>query len=264
MALLDTAKLLAIYEAIGSYSLDALRDAWAVWKAAHPQHAPGTIVRSRALLMAAVRYGCAEKGITAPILPAVKVEKDERVAMLTSKERARLLAAYNPHAACPALLLADQGMRTQEVLRLDWRDVTFETETIRARVRRGGKKTKTRKGRPVPMTWRVFMLLWGMWHAAGKPEAGPVFLSSRAKPYEDTTDKGGNPLRSAHYTACRAAKIQDFRVHDWRHDWAARMVMGGVDLFTLMKLGGWASLAMVERYGAVNASHLREAIQKMK
>jgi integrase/recombinase XerD len=155
-------------------------------------------------------------------------------------------------------------MRTQEVLRLDWRDVHFGTETIMAGVRRGQKRTKSRKGRPVPMTRRVFMLLWGIWHAVSQPEAGAVFLSSRGEPYQDTNDKGGNPLRSAHSTACRDARIKDFKVHDWRHDWAARMVMAGVDLFTLMKLGGWASLDMVQRYGAVNATDLREAIRKIE
>jgi integrase len=100
--------------------------------------------------------------------------------------------------------------------------VDFRTETIRAGVRAGASQTKTRRGRPVPMTRRVFMQLWGMWHAAGKPEAGTVFLSSRGEPYEDAKDKGGNPLRSAHATACRKAGILGFRVHDWRHDWTAR------------------------------------------
>jgi len=261
---LDAAKLAALNELLGGYRLDALHEAWDVWRAAHRRHAPGTLVRTRALLLAAVRHGCEAKKGQPPTLPTVEVERDQRVAMLTEGERRRLLAAYSPHAACPALLLADQGMRTQEVLRLDWRDVTFATETLRAGVRRGGAKTKTRRGRPVPMTQRVFMLLWGMWHAAGQPEAGPVFLSSRGKPYEDTSDKGGNPLRSAHATACKAAGIRDFRVHDLRHDWAARMVMAGVDLFTLMKIGGWSSLAMVERYAGVSATHLRDAIRKIE
>lgn len=66
--------------------------------------------------------------------------------------------------------------------------------------------------------------------SAGKPDAGPVFLSSRGEPYQDTTDQGGQPLRKAHETACRNANVLGFRVHDWRHDWAARMVMGGVDV----------------------------------
>jgi hypothetical protein len=29
--------------------------------------------------------------------------------------------------------------------------------------------------------------------------------------------KGGNPLTTAHHTACRRAGIQQFRVHDWRY-----------------------------------------------
>jgi integrase len=260
---LDAAKLDAINDAIGAYRLEQLPDAWREWQRTHPDHAPATARRTRALILSVTRMACRARGIPAPTLPAVEAEASTRVAMLTEAERRRLLAAYSPHAACPALLLAHQGMRTQEVLRLDWRDVDFETETLRIGVRAGGHRTKSRRGRAVPMHHQVVMLLWGMWHAAGKPASGPVFLSSRGDPYQDTTDQGGNPLRKPHATACRKARIEGFRVHDWRHDWAARMVMAGVDLYTLMRIGGWSSLAMVERYAAVNASHLREAMRRL-
>lgn len=30
-----------------------------------------------------------------------------------------------------------------------------------------------------------------------------------------------------------------------------------------MRLGGWSSLAMVQRYGAVNADHMRDAIRRI-
>lgn len=39
--------------------------------------------------------------------------------------------------------------------------------------------------------------------------------------------------------------------------------MGAVDLFTLMRIGGWSSLKMVEKYGAVSAAHLHEATRKI-
>ena len=65
------------------------------------------------------------------------------------------------------------------------------------------------------------------------------------------------------HTACAKAGIEGFRVHDWRHDWAARMVMAGVDLYTLMRLGGWSSLQMVQRYASVSADHLREAMARL-
>ncbi|HEV7457185.1 MAG TPA: site-specific integrase [Roseococcus sp.] len=263
VARLDAAKLAALNEVAGAYRLDQLGAAWTAWQRARPDHSPATATRYRALLLSAVRLACEAQGAPAPSLPAVEADRGERVSMLTAAERRRLLAAYSPHAACPALLLAHQGMRTQEALRLDWRDVDLEREDIRIGVRAGGHRTKSRKGRVVPMHPHVRMLLVGMWHAAGKPAAGPVFLSQRGEPYQDTTDKGGNPLRAAHATACRRARVTGFRVHDWRHDWAARMVMAGVDLFSLMRLGGWSSLAMVERYAAVTGDHLREAMRRL-
>lgn len=263
VALQQAAKFEALSEAIGHHTLGKLHEAWGDWRQAHRKHAAATSVRYRALLMAAVRYHCKAERLPAPELPAIEVRQQERIAMLTAPERRRLLAAYSPHAACPVLLLAHQGMRTQEVLRLDWRDVDLEQETIRAGVRAGSRATKSRRGRAIPMHPHVARLLVGMWHAAGEPSEGPVFLSQRGKPYADTEDTGGNPLRAAHRTACTRARIRDFRVHDWRHDWAARMVMAGVDLFTLMRLGGWSSLKMVEKYGAVSADHLREAIRKI-
>jgi integrase len=263
VAALDKPKIAALNETMGSHRLDALPDAWRAWRAAHPEQSPATLIRYRALLMSAVRLACRDRGVPPPVLAAVEAEKGERVAMLTPAERKRMLAAYSPHAGCPALVLAHQGMRTQEVLRMDWRDVDFTTRTIRAGVRAAAHRTKNRRGRAVPMHPHVEMLLWGMWHAAGKAQAGPVFLSSRGQPWQDTTDLGGNPLRKAHATACRVAGVESFRVHDWRHDWAARMVMGGVDLYTLMRIGGWSSLKMVERYAAVSAEHLHAAMARI-
>jgi integrase len=106
-------------------------------------------------------------------------------------------------------------------------------------------------------------MLYGLWCAAGQPQSGPVFLSARGEPYADTRDIGGNPLAAAHRTACRKATVTGFRVHDWRHDWSARMVLAGVDLVTLMELGGWQSLAMVQRYATIRADHRREAIARL-
>jgi integrase len=105
--------------------------------------------------------------------------------------------------------------------------------------------------------------------AHGKPTTGSVFLSSRGKPYADTSGRngkhqGGNPLKKPHATACRKVGITGFTIHDWRHHWASHMVMAGCDLRTLMQLGGWESMSMVKRYAVVSPTHMAEAIARLK
>ena len=71
-----------------------------------------------------------------------------------------------------------------------------------------------------------------------------------------------------HHTALKKLKEQygidiKMRIHDWRHDWASRMVMAGVDLLTVQKLGGWKSLEMVKRYATFSSKHEIDAINKI-
>jgi integrase len=63
-------------------------------------------------------------------------------------------------------------------------------------------------------------------HCLSTSLTGPITCFCRlvARPYSDTRDyrlPSGNPLRKAHATPCRRAGIRDFKVHDWRHHWAA-------------------------------------------
>lgn len=255
----DAGRIAALNDAMGHRTIGDAPAAWQEWLRAHPRHAPGTVARWRTILLAAVRMGCLAHDATPPLLPAVRQRREVRVTFLAPGERRALLIAYPPHAACPMLLLAYQGMRTQEVLRLNWREVDLGRETVHVR----SDATKSGRGRTVPMHPRVRLLLGGMWASAGQPDRGPVFLSSRGKPYQDTRGVGGNPLKKQHALACRTAGIEGFRVHDWRHDWAARCVMSGMDLYTLMRLGGWASLRMVERYASISAEHAREAMGRV-
>lgn len=40
--------------------------------------------------------------------------------------------------------------------------------------------------------------------------------------------------------------------------------MAGIDLLTIMRLGGWKSLRMVQRYAAVDTVHMNAAVLKLK
>jgi integrase len=246
-------------ERIGHRSVADAPAAWQDWLRIRG-HAlsPASVARWRATFVAALNVGCKALGLgPSPAIQTVRQRPDERVAHLHDVERQRLLAAYNPHAACPVLLLAYGGLRSQEALQLDWRDVYFLTRVIRL------PKTKSGRVRTVPMHRRVDALLFGLWHAAGKPTRGPVFISAKGKPYSDTRGQGGNPLAQAHETACAAAGVTDFRVHDWRHDFATRFLTEGGDVRGLMQIMGWSSPRMVARYVTYRVEHLAAVLQRV-
>lgn len=243
----DQDRLLEISERIGGRSIADANAAWTdLLNTRGRKWSPGTAARWRAVYVAALKAG--GKALSLPPPPAVQSVKqptEERVAHLHDAERELLIRSYNRHANPPVLLLAYCGLRTQEALQLDWRDVDVRN----ARLTVGGtRRTKSGRVRRVPLHPRPLMMLWGLWEAAGRPSRGHVFMSAKGAPYSDTTDQGGNPLAQAHITACAAAGITGFRVHDWRHDYATRFLSAGGDVRSLMQIMGWSSPRMVQRY----------------
>ncbi len=222
--------------------------------------APATAARWRATFRAALGAGCARHDAgTPPKIPAVQTPARERVVLLTERERAALLAAYSPAAGRVALMLAYQGLRSQEAMRLDWRHVSLRAGTLTV------AQSKNGHPRTVPMHPQVLAQLRAMHTAAGGPDRGPVFLSARGEPYADTraAGTGGNPLTKAHAPACRRAGVTGFTVHDWRHDWATRFLIAGGNTRELMQLGGWRDERMVRRYVTMPGDHLRLALGRV-
>ena len=78
--------------------------------------------------------------------------------------------------------------------------------------------------------------------------------------------RGGKRLRSirnAFETACREAGLKDVSPHTLRHTFASRLAMAGVDARTIQELGGWKTLALVERYSHLSPSHKAEAVERI-
>ncbi len=49
-----------------------------------------------------------------------------------------------------------------------------------------------------------------------------------------------------------------FRFHDLRHTWASWHIQNGTRIEVLQRLGGWETLAMVQRYAHLAPEHLAE------
>ena len=190
--------------------------------------------------------------------------KNQVVFMLTDKARPLLLKCYSEHARPIFTVFAYQGLREQENLQLQWEDVDFKRALLFIRMSKNGES------RQIPMHKKTWITLARHWIKSGKPTSGNVWLNNRRKPYTDTrkTGCGGSPIRKAHINALVRLK-RDYgitvkmNVHSWRHDWASRMVMAGVDLLTVQRLGGWKSLDMVKRYATLSKKHEIDAINKI-
>lgn len=201
-------------------------------------------------------------GIKAPALKKQPVN-DKKVFMLTDDARKKLLSCYTEHDRPIFTVMAYQGFREQECLQLLWEDIDLKEHTILIRTSKNGET------RQAPMNIKTWWALARHWVKEGKPKQGHVWLNTRRKQYTDTRVKvGSSPIYRAHQRAVKkleklyGIKIQ-MRVHDWRHDWASRMVAKGNNLLIVQKLGGWKSLAMVNRYATFSKDAEMDAINKI-
>lgn len=259
----DVLRIGKLNEVVGEMSLADPLAAWRRFQDAHlAGHAPAGQDRYRSVLQAAINVYNARLGLAAVRIPSIPFQ-NERIRFLSLEDRDRLIGCYAPHVRPIATMLAFQGPRTQEALQVPWgaAGVDLPRGTIYF------SQTKNGSPRSVHIHSRVEAALLPLWEKRGKPTSGHVFLNRFGRPYTDTRKleiQGGNPLKKVHQTACRRATIEDFTVHDWRHHWASQCVMAGIDLVTIMRMGGWKSLRMVQRYAAVDIVHMKEAVLKIR
>ncbi|WP_415454985.1 tyrosine-type recombinase/integrase [Acetobacter persici] len=247
-------------KAIGHYRATEAGAAWVEWGLTRGKHLSRTTKATwRARYCAAINYGSEVRGISIPQIAPIKRDTRISTAYLSKEDQEKLIAAYADYARPIAITLCFQGIRSGEAIRLDWRYVDFERRSIFIHRSKNGQQ------RSVPMHPRVFSALHTLWMERGQPKEGTVFLNYFGKPFANRAEGsgGGNPLLRPHNVACKAAGIKDFTPHSWRHHWASWMVMSGCDLFTLMRLGGWSNLSMVQRYAAVSSDHMKEAILRL-
>lgn len=132
----------------------------------------------------------------------------------------------------PLLIAAlDTAMRSGELLTLRWRDIDFENRIIRVLA----FNTKTARPRNVGITNRVLGELAILWTQSPQDQEELVFG------IKDT-------VKRAFGSACRDAKIADFRFHDCRHTAITRMIQAGLSPMEVMKISGHSQMNTFARY----------------
>jgi len=132
------------------------------------------------------------------------------------------------------------GLRVTNVKCLLWSEVQDGMLDIK------GSKMKSGKRLLVPLSQSALAILDHM-HEAQQDRGQDceyVFTKRNGNPISKRT----SVTNKVWQRACDRAEIGSVRFHDLRHTWATRHAVAGTPMPLLQKLGGWSSMAMLERY----------------
>ena len=210
------------------------------------------LILVRRMLNLAVKWSLLEKN------PASGVDKfrepPHRERYLTKEELPRFLKALDQQedrlSMAAIKLLLFTGCRKGEVLSLTWGNVRLEQGRIQLPV------TKNGKSRSVPLNVKAREVLEGLKakREEDAPDADFVFPSRRGAAQGHLED-----IRRVFDRVCRAADIDNLRIHDLRHSFASIAVSSGASLYDVQKLLGHSDATMTQRYAHLAEESLQRA-----
>jgi integrase len=142
------------------------------------------------------------------------------------------------------------GWRIGELIQLRVRQVDLLAKVIRLEP----GTTKNRDGREVSMTQNVFALLSQC--VSGKEPDDFVFTRDDGQHVKD--------FRETWRNACVAAGVPKLLFHDLRRTAARNLRRAGVAEGVIMKIGGWRTRSVFERYAIVSQTDISEAMRKLE
>lgn len=201
---------------------------------------PSTVNRQLTALLALLNWAVKREILESN--PLSKLERlsersNGKVRYLSEDERARLLSAIESRTdrMKPLVVLSlNTGARRGALFALRWSDIDFGQRMLYLRA----EDAKTGKFQAVPLNAKAIDAL-AEWKE--KADGDLVFPSPRGGGILDNVKK-------AWASILREARIENFRWHDMRHDFASQLVMKGVDLNTVRELLGHTDMKMTLRY----------------
>src|SRR5262245_3083064 len=209
-----------------------------------------TINRDLALLKHLFSYAMRECWLERNPVSLVKFDKENnaRDRVLSPEEFERLQRHSSPHLQAINLMAYQTGMRRGEILNLTWDRVDLKAGLIRLKA----EDTKTDEARFVPLTADLTAQVKELYKIRYLHEPH-VFL---------VNGKSVSSVKTAFNAACRRAKIEGFRFHDFRHTAVTNMRRAGIDHLTIMRITGHKTLEVFKRYNSFLESDLREAAHR--
>lgn len=181
-------------------------------------------------------------------------EAQERVREATAEEEQTFTRAIRSDYE-PAFRFAIlTGCRRAEIVGLQWTAVDFFTRQFTVKGKRGKERT-------LPMTTKVFDLLWSL-----KGHHATAVFTYIAKRPRDGRKGERVPItiegfKSEWRRTKGRAKVPNFKFHDTRHTAATRLVRSTGNLKQAQRLLGHTELATTSRYAHVTDDDLRAGLE---
>jgi integrase len=156
---------------------------------------------------------------------------------------------FTDHLKPMVLLALNTGMRRGELFNLKWTDINFVGRILTVT----GATAKSGKTRHIPLNDEAFAVLQKWYEQRKKSEL--VFPSHDGDRMDNISTSWARLMKDA--------KIENFRFHDCRHDFASKLVMAGVDLNTVRELLGHSDIKMTLRYAHLAPAKLAAAVAKL-
>jgi integrase len=234
--------------AFGDKRVDELRTPdLATWRATLPARSRHQLFSSfRQVLGQAVTWQMIERNPTDRIRNRrVKLDEDREIRPFGSWEEVEAIAAeLEPRYQALPIFLVGTGMRPEEALALEWKDISGGVASIE-RVHSQGRtkpcKKSDRQRRRVPLRGKVLEAL----------DRHPRRLETRLVFYgHDVSYLKNETFRHRHWTpALKAAGLEHRGVYTCRHTFAAWAIRAGVQLFYLSRVMGTSVAQIDATYG---------------
>lgn len=169
--------------------------------------------------------------------------------ILSDAEVDRLLASASPSLRPVLIILLGTAMRKSECLGLRWSNIDFRRGFIFI----GAEDSKSGRSREIPMSLPIFETLSSL-REISKSEF--VFFNPETK-------TNVRNVKRSFSSACKKAAIKNVTLHTLRHTAATRMIEGGIDLVSVSKILGHASIQMTMRYAHPSPASLKLAVEKL-
>ena len=210
--------------------------------------APATLKREMTTLKRVFDFAMRKYKLSSNPMDASLVERpsvqDARDVRISVDDWERLLAecraSRNPWLAPFVELALEIGARRGSLLKALWEDVHLEGGYLTLRGVKNSRRPSEVRTVEVGLSPRAIEILKNM----------PRSLDGRVFPVTEAAITGGFKR------ARERADLEHFRLHDARHELAARLVEAGWDMLDVMRQGDWRDPKSVARYYSAKGEHL--------